>query len=639
MDDVLAWSTGGVAAVSDTSDVVEVPVDSALDGPTSVFVKRYLYNRFSQRIKQSFRGTLFGKSRARREFEFLTEMRRRQVPTVRPIAFGDSYGHAFLRASFLITEGNKGLQSLDMFALNALRREPLKRSQRKALTKGLAATIREMHDAGVYHGGLFWRNILVGIQPDGEYRFVLLDPDTHGRLHASPVPESGVVADLSDVVASATALGRRAGLVAFLTAYFQVSRLTAEQRELASQIIQRARTLAPSEHRRMAVTEAIGWLRQRAAGVERGDFSIREFGSVEDFFDQISSGATASTPVSRASKTIRFVFSDTTGESSRLDRTVILDGNQAAVVETQPAGQDLVIRTDPGTWLAVISGHADAYARLRSGRLRMEGDPSALGMLIEHLDQRESTGMPNDLNTKTNIEAGHEPRGDEAAMQSSPQPSQRNFGHKYKADDYAQYYAEKHESSWGRRISNNLERRMVRRSLLRIQQNHPFKSVLDCPSGTGRFLPSLASLSVSVIAMDTSAAVLREGRKHHALFKEPPVELVGSALSIALPDNAVDVVLCSRLLHHIGDPQERSIILGELARVARLGVVISFFDSGSFRAWRRASKARRTGRIGGRHAMSRETCVQEAVGVGLKPIGMNALLRYHTEVTAAAFLC
>lgn len=237
------------------------------------------------------------------------------------------------------------------------------------------------------------------------------------------------------------------------------------------------------------------------------------------------------------------------------------------------------------------------------------------------------------------VETGNKSRGDSSVEGTSQNPFQRRFGQKYKVDDYAQYYAEKHQSSLGRRISNYFERRMIRRSLLRIRRHHAFETVLDCPSGTGRFLPTLASLNVSVIAMDASDAMLREGRKQHALFKEPPVELVGSAFDIDLPDNAVDVVLSARLLHHIADRDDRLKILREFARVARVGVVISFFDSGSYRAWRFERKLRRSGKPGGRHAISRAACAEEAVAAGLKPLGMNALLRFHTEITAAAFLC
>lgn len=383
-------SAGGVAAVSRSSDVVEVPVDPAFGGPASVFVKRYRYDRFGQTIKQAFRGTLFGKSRARREFEFLTEMRRRQIPTVRPIAYGDDYGRAFLRASFLITEGAEGFQSLDLFGLDALRRNSLTRSQRKELAKGLAVTIRKMHDVGIRHGGLYWRNILVCARPDSGYDFLLIDPDTHRRPNASRVSESDVVADLSEVVASALALGQRAGLLTLMTAYFQVSRLTTEQRKLTSRIIECAHTLAPSERRRMAVAEAIGWLRLRTASVDRGNHRVRAFRSVDDFFDSVSSCAAVSTPAPTASKAIRFSFSGTDGGNGAFDRTVIVDGERVTVSAVRPVRHDLVIRTDPETWLAVISGHADAYARLRSGRLRMEGDPIILRTLMELLDRRES---------------------------------------------------------------------------------------------------------------------------------------------------------------------------------------------------------------------------------------------------------
>lgn len=224
-------------------------------------------------------------------------------------------------------------------------------------------------------------------------------------------------------------------------------------------------------------------------------------------------------------------------------------------------------------------------------------------------------------------------------MPTPTKAMQRTFGKKYKADGYAQYYSEKHDSTWGRRISNYFEKRMVRRALRRVAGHGSVSTMLDCPSGTGRFLPLLATLDVSVIAMDTSAAMLGEGRKHHSLFKTPPVASVGSAAQIPLVDNAVDVILCSRLLHHIPEGKDRVTMLREFARVARLGVVVTFFDSASWRAHKRSKKAQRTGKSSGRHSMSRAAFTAEAVEAGLKPLGMTAMLRYHTEVTAAAFLC
>jgi ubiquinone/menaquinone biosynthesis C-methylase UbiE len=217
--------------------------------------------------------------------------------------------------------------------------------------------------------------------------------------------------------------------------------------------------------------------------------------------------------------------------------------------------------------------------------------------------------------------------------------AQRAFGQKYKADDYAEYYSQKHGATLGRSISNFAERQMIRRSLMRIRRRKQFESVLDCPSGTGRFLPTLSTIASRVITMDTSDAMLREGRRHFGLFAESPQPAAGSAFELPLIDNAVDVVLCSRLLHHFSEHERRVKILSELARVARVGVVVSFFDASSYRAWKRRRKIRRAHKLSGRHAVPRATCVEEARSAGLELIGMNALLRFHTEVTAAAFLC
>ncbi len=58
-----------------------MPMNAIMGTPPSVYVKRYLYKERGQRLKQMFRDTLFGRSRARTA---LKEMRSRQVPTVMP---------------------------------------------------------------------------------------------------------------------------------------------------------------------------------------------------------------------------------------------------------------------------------------------------------------------------------------------------------------------------------------------------------------------------------------------------------------------------------------------------------------------------------------------------------------------------
>jgi hypothetical protein len=50
-------------------------------------------------------------------------------------------------------------------------------------------------------------------------------------------------------------------------------------------------------------------------------------------------------------------------------------------------------------------------------------------------------------------------------------------------------------------------------------------------------------------------------------------------MALSLPDASVDAVVCNRLLHHYPSPEVRRRALGELARVSRGPVVVSFFCS------------------------------------------------------------
>lgn len=208
----------------------------------------------------------------------------------------------------------------------------------------------------------------------------------------------------------------------------------------------------------------------------------------------------------------------------------------------------------------------------------------------------------------------------------------------YKSDEHARFYAGKRDSSVIRRLSNYFEERMIRRSLQRIRRRHPFHTVLDCASGAGRFLPVLAEFGVRVVVLDTSGQMLEQGRRYHGLFGSTPAVIVGSADALPLPNQSMDVVLCSRLLHHLPQSSDRIRVLKELARVAAVGVVVTFFDACSWHGWRRSRKKKNPLKLYGRHTMTRAQCIREATWAGLTPIGMIGLLRFHTEITAAAFI-
>jgi SAM-dependent methyltransferase len=154
---------------------------------------------------------------------------------------------------------------------------------------------------------------------------------------------------------------------------------------------------------------------------------------------------------------------------------------------------------------------------------------------------------------------------------------------------HARGYHAKHRRGLVRRLSDWREKEMAAKALAAIGQP---RTVLDLPCGTGRFWPLLgAAPERTIIAADSSPGMLRV-----ALENRPP-ELAGrlealhtSAYAIALPDDAVDMVFCMRLLHHIGEPEKRLEMLREFHRVSRRWLLLSLWVDGNFKAWRRCRR-------------------------------------------------
>jgi len=164
----------------------------------------------------------------------------------------------------------------------------------------------------------------------------------------------------------------------------------------------------------------------------------------------------------------------------------------------------------------------------------------------------------------------------------------------------------------------------------------PITTVLDIPCGKGRHLPVLARFGLHAILADPSVEMIEQAGLYDQAFAHPLRRFVAAATQIPLPDESVDAVLCSRVLNRLALPEDRIRLLRELARVCRVGVVVSFFDAASLR-YRRRLRRRPEGRCGHR-AITRRQFREEAKHAGLECVSMHALLRFHAELTAAALL-
>ncbi len=381
---VMKYRGRAVAAISGSSETFPVDIDAGPDAPRRIFVKRYAYKGWATRLKGVFRGTLFGTSRARFEYEFLGEMRERHIPAVRPIAYGERRRAGFVTACFLITEGEVDAESLDAYVGGRVEPRDTSPRRRRRFVEALARTVRRMHQAGVMHGGLYWRNILVADTRDDAWQFLFIDPDRRGRLYPAEVPRNGVVSDLADFASTSVAFSCRTDVVRFGRAYFGKSRLGDSEKRLLGDVITAAAKRVVREGHRVAVGHTIVWLTRRMQQAGR----CQQVDTVSAFFDHLSqAGKQARLAVDpEREATIQFVFQEVGKAGESVTYALVNRGGRLAITPGPTTRADLTIRTDAETWLAIVNGRSDAFDLIRTGRLTLTGDTKLLPYLTRLIE-------------------------------------------------------------------------------------------------------------------------------------------------------------------------------------------------------------------------------------------------------------
>jgi ubiquinone/menaquinone biosynthesis C-methylase UbiE len=148
-------------------------------------------------------------------------------------------------------------------------------------------------------------------------------------------------------------------------------------------------------------------------------------------------------------------------------------------------------------------------------------------------------------------------------------------------------------------------------------------TVLDVPCGYSRLAPLYARLGITALGADVSYDMAHLAAANHARHGWQRW-LCADVLALPFIDSVFDGVLCIRLLHHRYSDAERQRILGELARVSRRFVIISFYRSTLLHAVARHWRGAR-----GRLAMMTLPHLRElAQASGLQIQGVHSLLRY-----------
>jgi tRNA A-37 threonylcarbamoyl transferase component Bud32 len=120
-------------------------------------------------------------SAARREWRNALEVRRRDVPTVTPIALGEHYRGGLVRDSYFVSEAIPDSCTLERYADECLPKvAPAQQPRlRRRIALALAKLCAAAHTAGVYHTDFHRGNVLVGLNtvetPQGLPQLHLID--------------------------------------------------------------------------------------------------------------------------------------------------------------------------------------------------------------------------------------------------------------------------------------------------------------------------------------------------------------------------------------------------------------------------------------------------------------------------------
>lgn len=239
-----------LAAWSRTSDTIRCDLPQQ---NTSLFIKRYHYPRWKQRLQAMFRGTFFRHSRARSEFHVLGLMRKLGIQGVRPVAFGERRIFHFVRTCFLITEAVPDCMSLSAFIKNFSRfRTGVQAVHfRREILSSLARQVRHMHQAGFFHRDLFWRNVLIRSLPRDRFEFYFVDASVGKRIRIKQRRRDSIVQDIAALSALAPDFCSKADQMRFLLQYLDIPKLDAESRQWLRRVQRESNLLRDTELRRL----------------------------------------------------------------------------------------------------------------------------------------------------------------------------------------------------------------------------------------------------------------------------------------------------------------------------------------------------------------------------------------------------
>jgi len=186
------------------------------EGTERVFIKKYNPGD----LLSALRFLILG-SKARKEWTVATRLQKLEIPTSKPLAFGEKKRGPFIKESFLITEDISEAISLDRYLKELKGGKPdLFSSKFYKILYKLASIVGNMHLKGIYHQDLHAGNVL--ISDNGKDGFSLYIIDLHRTKVIKKISRKRRLFNLAQLFLSLDEMMRKEEKVHFLARYVEI---------------------------------------------------------------------------------------------------------------------------------------------------------------------------------------------------------------------------------------------------------------------------------------------------------------------------------------------------------------------------------------------------------------------------------
>ncbi|MEM7384229.1 MAG: class I SAM-dependent methyltransferase [Verrucomicrobiota bacterium] len=118
------------------------------------------------------------------------------------------------------------------------------------------------------------------------------------------------------------------------------------------------------------------------------------------------------------------------------------------------------------------------------------------------------------------------------------------------------------------------------------------RTILDAPCGNGRMSLFLARKGLSVTGADLSDSTLAISSEEAENRNLKPTFVKEDLEALTFSDASFDAALCFRFFHHLPDAESRARVVGELCRVSRHRVYLSYLSPWSPTSLRRMVRSK-----------------------------------------------